>query len=153
MNKRQKALKELIKAHEIEDQQTLISLLKKRYGLESSQASISRDLRALGVLKRKINEKMVYDLHAPDVSKEILEFAVQGVQHNETLIVVHTMPGFPPVIGDYLEMRSSLPILSTLAGENVLFVVPESIKNIKEIYTEVCRALYVKEKLMKENDE
>jgi arginine repressor len=119
-------------------------------GFETSQAAISRDLRALGVVKRKINKKMVYDLHAPDVSKEILEFAVQGVQHNETLRVVHTLPGFAPVVGDYLEMCSALPILSKLAGENVLFVVPESIKNIEHIYAEVCKALNVKETIQKE---
>jgi arginine repressor len=33
MNMRQKALKELIETQEIEDQQTLVALLKKRYGL------------------------------------------------------------------------------------------------------------------------
>lgn len=145
---RQAAIKELIKSQAIEDQQKLVDLIKERYGIEASQAVISRDLRALGVSKRKMHDKMVYEIAELDPSKEILRLAVVNAQHNETLIIIHTLPGLAAFVGDYLDMRAQeLDIIGTIAGENTLFVAPQKINNIKQIFNKVCKIIYFKNKV------
>lgn len=142
---RQAAIKELIKSQAIEDQQKLVDLIKERYGIEASQAVISRDLRSLGVGKRKVHDKMVYEIAELDPSKEILRLAIVNVQHNETLIIIHTLPGLAAFVGDYLDMRAQdIDIVGTIAGENTIFVAPQKINNIKHIFNKVCKIIYFK---------
>jgi transcriptional regulator of arginine metabolism len=142
---RQAAIKELIKSEAIEDQQKLVDLIKERYGIEASQAVISRDLRALGVGKRKVQNKMVYEIAEIDPSKEILRLAIVNVQHNESLIIIHTLPGLAAFVGDYLDMRAhEIDIIGTIAGENTLFVAPQKIGTIKQVFSKICKIIYFK---------
>jgi transcriptional regulator of arginine metabolism len=142
---RQDALKQLLTSHEVEDQQTLIELMKRQYGIDASQAAISRDLRALGISKRKVKNKIIYEPSKLDPNKEILRLAVVDVQHNNNLIVIHTLPGLADFVGDYLDMHDDIGILGTIAGENTLFVAPKEIKDMKHIYNNICKFLYIKE--------
>ncbi len=144
-NKRQHAIAQLIKTQPIEDQQSLITLIKERYGLETNQTVISRDLRAMGVVKRAVGDKLIYELEEIDASREILRLAVVAVEHNEALIMVKTLPGLASFVGDYLDMQENLEIMGTIAGENMLFVAPKSVKHIEKIYKKISTALYVKE--------
>ncbi len=140
---RRTALKELITSHQIEDQQTLVELMKERYGIDTSQAIISRDLRTLGVIKRSIKNKLIYDLTTIDASKEILRLAVSNVTHNEALIIINTLPALAAFVGDYLDMHEDADILGVLAGENTVFVTPTRIADITIVYAKICKLLYV----------
>ncbi len=146
---RQKAIQELIETYEITDQHKLIELLKLKYGVETNQTIISRELHKLGVTKTPIENKLIYELpeEKADPAKEILRLAVTQVVHNETLIVVHTLAGLADFVGDYLDAHSATTsVLATLAGENVVFVTPKSIKHITQTYDEVCKLLLIKQK-------
>ena len=123
---RQEAIKELIQNHPIEDQETLVEMIKKKYGIEANQSIISRDLRQLGVSKHLVNNKMIYELKEHDASREILRLAIIDIEHNETLIVIKTLPGLADFVGDYLDMHEELPILGNIAGENTVFVAPKA---------------------------
>jgi transcriptional regulator of arginine metabolism len=140
---RHTALQELITSHPIEDQQTLVQLMKERYGIDTSQAIISRDLRTLGVIKRSIKNKLIYDLTTIDASKEILRLAVSNVVHNEALIIINTLPALAAFVGDYLDMHEDTDILGVLAGENTVFVTPTRIADITIVYAKICKLLYV----------
>lgn len=138
------AIKELISGRTIESQQQLLALLKDEYQIETNQSIISRDLADLGVIKQKYKDKVIYELPHDDVNREILRLGVQSVVCNETMIVVNTLRGLPPFIGDYLDQKKDSGVLATLAGENVVFVVPTSIKNINAVYNNVCDVLFYK---------
>ncbi len=153
INKRHTAIKELIASDAIEDQQTLVTLLQNRHGLSANQSIISRDLRALGVNKRKINNKMIYELQTNDASREILQLAVIDILHNESLIVVHTLPGLGAFVADFLDMHHDCGILGTIAGENTIFVTPTKIKNIKQIMQKIRTLLYIKTNTVKDSHE
>jgi len=144
VTKRIAALRELIKTHGIEDQQTLVQMIQEKYGIETNQSIVSRDLRKLGVTKRLVNNKMIYELPGIDASAEILRLGVVDVVHNETMIIVKTMPGLADFVGDFLDLQEDIGILGTLAGENMIFVAPESVKKIGAIYEKICRVLMVK---------
>lgn len=148
LTERQKAIKELIQTYEITDQHKLIELLKLKYGIETNQTIISRELHKLGVTKTPVENKLIYELpeEKADPAKEILRLAVTKVAHNESLIVVHTLAGLADFVGDYLDAHGeTTSILATLAGENVVFVAPKSIKDIVSTYDEVCKLLLIKQ--------
>lgn len=141
---RQESIKELIKKYPIENQDMLVDLLKKEYGIETNQTAVSRDLRELGVTKYRFKEAMIYELKEIDVTKEILRLGVLDVVHNESMIVVKTLAGLAPFVGDFLDQQTEAGVLATLAGENVVFVTPNSIKNIKQVFEAVCQSVHFK---------
>lgn len=142
---RHEAIKELIKTHPIEDQETLVELIKKKYGIETNQSIVSRDLRQLGASKHLVNNRMIYEVKEYDASREILRLAIIEVDHNETLVVIKTLPGLADFVGDYLDMQEELPILGNIAGENTLFVAPRAKTSISTLYKQICQVLYFKE--------
>lgn len=142
---RQEAIKELIQNHPIEDQETLVEMIKKKYGIEANQSIISRDLRQLGVSKHLVNNKMIYELKEHDASREILRLAIIDIEHNETLIVIKTLPGLADFVGDYLDMHEELPILGNIAGENTVFVAPKQKIKIESLFKEISKILHFKE--------
>lgn len=143
---RQEAVKALIKEHPIENQSMLVKMLKDDYGIETNQSIISRDLQDLGVGKQKYKDTMIYEIKEIDPRKELLRLGVQDVVHNENLIVIKTLAGMADFVGDYLDLHENVGILGTLAGENMVFVSPQSIKNIQSVYKAVCELLYFKPK-------
>ncbi len=152
INKRQSAIKQLISSHEIEDQQTLIKLIKKHYGLQANQSIVSRDLRALGIGKRAVNDKMTYELYRYDASQEILRLAIRDIQYNEALIVIHTLPGLAGFIADFIDIAGNKNILGTISGENVVFITPTSTKKITAVYKQLCALVSFKHVLNKSKE-
>lgn len=143
--KRYEAIKELIRSHAISDQQTLVRLLKLKYGIDTTQAVVSRDLRQLGVSKYPVGDTLVYELKTIDPTKEILRLGVVNVEYNETLIVIKTLPALAAFVADYLDAhQESLSVLGTMAGENTVLVTPKSVKNIKCIFINICKLLHIK---------
>lgn len=136
MNMRQQALISIIEDHEVSNQEQLIQLLKEEFAIETTQTVISRDLKALGCVKKTQGDKRIYALPEKDVKKEILRMAVKDVQHNESMIVISTGAGLAPFVGDTID-ELDLDILGSLAGENAVFVAPKSVKNIKALYQQI----------------
>lgn len=148
--KRRAALKEIIGSHHVSDHQTLIELMKKRYGIDTSQAVVSRDLRAMGVSKHAVGNKLVYEVPSTDASREILHLAVVDIVHNEAMIVIKTLPGLAVFVADYLDLAGNKHILATLSGENVVYVCPASIKDIANALEAVQQLTEFKTPSMKE---
>jgi transcriptional regulator of arginine metabolism len=142
--KRQQAIKELLNETTISNQKRFVSLLKEKFGIETNQSILSRDLRNLGVIKKEVNQQMVYALPEIDVTIELLKLAIVEVKYNETLIVIKTHPGLAAFVGDYIDNESHLEILGCLAGENVVFIACQSIHDIKKTYQAICQKLRFK---------
>ena len=145
VTKRQIAIEKLVKAHAVEDQPALIDLLKKEYNISTNQAAISRDIRKLGIYKRVRGEVMVYEMPTVDTVTEILHYAVQSCQYNEAMIVIKTVSGTADLVGDFIDAQNDLGVLGTIAGENTVFVLPITIKNIDQFFKHICQRLKIKE--------
>jgi transcriptional regulator of arginine metabolism len=141
---RKEAIQELIKELPIENQETIVELLKEKYGITTNQSIVSRDLRELNVTKRKFKDALIYELQELNVHKEILRLGVVDVLHNETMIVIKTLPGLAAFVGDYLDAFEGIDLLATLAGENIVFVTPLSIKNIDKVFEAICKIVHFK---------
>ena len=133
---RQNAIKKIIEKHEVKSQEHLMELLQTLYGIETSQAMISRDLQALGIARHRHQGKLIYEKQQ-DPTREILRLAILSIEHNETMIVIHTLCGLAAFIGDFFDMHKSIGIMGTLAGENIVFITPKSTKEIKVLIKKI----------------
>jgi transcriptional regulator of arginine metabolism len=141
--KRQEAIRDLLGKELISDQKDIVRLLYERYGIETNQAVVSRDLRRLGVTKKEVGGELAYELPLTDVRAEILRLAIVDIEHNEVMIVINTHPGLADFVGDSID-QADLDILGCLSGENVVFITPRSVKKITDTYKAVCAALHFK---------
>jgi transcriptional regulator of arginine metabolism len=145
---RQEAIKKLISTVQISDQKKLVDLLKEKFGIETNQSVVSRDLRKLGVIKKEFDHKLCYALPNFNVINELLKLAIIKINYNETMIVIKTHPGLAAFVGDYIDQQDHPNILGCLAGENVVFITCESIKKIHETYEIICQILNFKMKII-----
>ncbi len=141
---RKEAIKNLIARFPVDNQETLVSLLKKEYGIETNQSIVSRDLRELEITKHLVKDTMIYKLNDIDVHKEILRLGVTNVSHNEVMIIINTLPAMASFAAEYLDQHPNTGILATLAGENVVFVVPTATKDIVSTFEAICELIHVK---------
>lgn len=143
---RHQAIRELVKKTSISDQKQLVALLFENYGIETNQAVVSRDLRKLGVVKKMINDLLIYEMPDVDVTTEILRLALVDITHNEAIIVIKTHPALADFVGDCIDQYTDLEILGCLSGENTVFVTPLSIKNIEKTCAAICEKFQFKKK-------
>lgn len=141
---RQEAIKKLISEILISEQKTLVSLLKEKFGIKTNQSVLSRDLRKLGIIKKEVNQQLVYTLPNSSVIDEILKLSIIDIKYNETIIVINTQPGLAAFVADFIDQKASTDTLGCLAGENVVFIACHSIKNIEETYKIICQKLNFK---------
>lgn len=141
--KRLEVIKQIIESQEISNQSDLIEILENKHKILSTQASVSRDLKKIGVATKTKGNKRVYTLMHKDTHQEMLKLAIEDVQYNEMMIVIHSTAGTADFVGDIIDSKE-LDILGCIAGENTIFVVPKSIKKIKQTYLDLCKKLYYK---------
>lgn len=141
---RQEAIKKLLNKERISDQKQLVQLLQEQHGIETNQAVVSRDLRHLGVIKKSFNDQLIYELPTSNVNIEMLKLAIITIEYNETTIVIKTHSGMASFVGDCLDQCLELEILGCIAGENVVFITPRSIKNIHVTYEAICQNMHFK---------
>jgi transcriptional regulator of arginine metabolism len=130
-SRRQAVILELIDGQAVTSQEQLRALLKER-GIEATQATLSRDIRDLGLVKRSVDGAY----RRPDAADqpgdhvEDFESAVTDyLRHHdrtEQLIVLKTDAGYAQPLAEAID-RARLPeTLGTIAGENTILVICRS---------------------------
>jgi transcriptional regulator of arginine metabolism len=128
---RQNAILQLIGSHHIASQEELKHLLGER-GMTVTQATLSRDLRELGVLRapgddgaRYMLPEMVSDEAKPSLDSLLPQWfsRIDGVSE---LLVLHTLPSGAQPIAEAMDSQGWPEIIGTLAGENTVLVICRS---------------------------
>lgn len=127
-NARQFAIREIVGTTPIARQDDLRRLLIRR-GFRVTQATLSRDMRELGIARMAHGNGARYVLPPSgeaQLLRPIVGAEVQGIDANESLIVIHTVAGAAHTVGEYIDVRNHPDILGTVAGDNTLLVIPRS---------------------------
>lgn len=128
---RQNAILQLIGSHHISSQEELKQLLVER-GVTVTQATLSRDLRDLGVLRapgddgaRYMLPEMVSDEAKPSLDALLPQLfsRIDGVSE---LLVLHTLPSGAQPIAEALDGHGWPEVIGTLAGENTVLIICRS---------------------------
>jgi transcriptional regulator of arginine metabolism len=125
---RQMKIKEIISSKSISSQEELADELKNR-GYNTTQATLSRDLHELGIIRIPENDGFKYVFHQEDTSqnlKQLIGMEVMSIRHNESVIVVKTMPGRAQGVAIYLDNLRDSHIIGTVAGDDSIIIIPDS---------------------------
>ncbi|MBR7095003.1 MAG: arginine repressor [Clostridia bacterium] len=130
-NKRQEAILELIERYEIQKQEELIRLLEER-GFTATQATVSRDIRELKLMKGTgeggVHKYVLPSRRQNTVPKfnSSLTESIIKIDSAENLIVVKTYPGMAPAVASCIDTFNIHEIVGSVAGDDAVLVVVRS---------------------------
>ncbi|MCB0280360.1 MAG: arginine repressor [Calditrichaeota bacterium] len=132
---RQFKIKEIISSMDIANQEELLSELKKQK-IETAQATLSRDLNELGIIRIPTENGFKYSFSKDDLSlalKNVIGLEILSLVSNETTIVVKTLPGRAQGVAVFFDRLEKSHIIGTVAGDDTIILIPDSVKNISQI--------------------
>jgi transcriptional regulator of arginine metabolism len=100
--------------------------LKESFGLDTTQVTLSRDVRELGLLKTPDGYAQVNAASGPDIATVVAEL-LQDARAAQNLLVLRTSPGNANALALALDKEHWPEIVGTIAGDDtVLIVAPDS---------------------------
>ncbi len=125
MNKtfRQGQILKLIRTRHILTQEDLARELKETFGIRTTQVTLSRDIRELGLLKTPEGYRQVTpQTGGPDLATVASEF-LRDARVAQNLIVLRTSPGNANALAVALDKEDWPEVVGTLAGDDTILVV------------------------------
>ena len=127
-SRRQREILGLIESRALRSQAELAAALAAR-GISSSQGTLSRDLRQLGIVKTADGYATPARPRGEDAARSALarlagQFLV-GVETAQNLVILRTEPGGANALAQGLDAASLPEIIGTLAGDDTIFVATE----------------------------
>ncbi len=139
---RQTKILELISKKEIETQEELADGLKAM-GIDVTQATISRDIKELRLVKvMSKNGKYKYATIGQsqegitDRLNKIFENSVVSIDNAMNIIVLKTIPGAAQICASAIDYMGVEEIVGTLAGDDTVFVAIRTMENIEQVLEE-----------------
>lgn len=135
---RQALILELVANHDVASQEELRRLLRRR-GVSATQATLSRDLRDLGLVRVPGKDGPRYALPeraAGELAPSLDVLLPQLFSHLDgvgELIVLHTLPSGAQPISEAIDAAGWREVLGTIAGENTILIVCRSAQARQEV--------------------
>jgi transcriptional regulator of arginine metabolism len=128
---RERRIREIIAQHPVGTQEALAAALR-RQGLAVTQATVSRDIKRLGLVKVTMGDGhsryVMPDRPSPvDVLRRLRHAATEyvlSVDAGEDLVVVHTLTGRANAVGAAIDEMRWDDVVGTVAGDDTILVVP-----------------------------
>ena len=136
---RQEVIKNIISTHNVETQEELLTLLNKE-GFNTTQATVSRDIRELNLKKISYDGGKKYaiknnpkDVEANDDASyiQVLKNSLISMEHSENIIVIKTVAGMAMAVGASVDRLNIREIMGCIAGDDTLFIAISD-KNMAE---------------------
>ncbi|MBR2465802.1 MAG: arginine repressor [Clostridia bacterium] len=138
-NARQRKILELIEQYDIDTQETLIQRLSEA-GIETTQTTISRDIRQLQLAKG-ITERGTYKYVLPELKKvggapvlsTALTDSIVKIEAAENVIVVKTLAGMANAIAVCIDSLEIEKLVGSVAGDDTVLLVIKTVKDAIEV--------------------
>ena len=138
-NLRCKKIVEIIKEKNICTQDELVHELLKR-GFKVTQATISRDIKELGLIKvpstngisHYIAPGETINLKSDDRIKRLFKSSVVSINSSENLVIIKTLPGEAQGVASAIDNAEWPEIIGTVAGDDTILTVikPQRITSV-----------------------
>jgi len=141
MTRAQRHLKilEIIAAQEIETQEDLVEKIKQ-LGEDITQATISRDIKDLGLMKVLTDKKTYKYIHLESKNKNLsskflnlFRESVISVTYSLNNIVIKTLGGSASAAAAMIDKMNVDSILGCIAGDDTILVITKSVESTIEI--------------------
>ncbi|WP_028273706.1 arginine repressor [Atopococcus tabaci] len=137
---RQLLIKQIVLDHDVATQEELLQYLREE-GVEATQATISRDIKELNLIKTPaLNGSTKYTLfqHNQSSLESKLEATLQDVVIQLTKVqfvnVMKTLPGNAHVVGALLDDLSYPEIVGTVAGHDTCLIISKDEKDADKVH-------------------
>ncbi len=144
---RQNKILELIATNEVETQDQLTSLLSAA-GYKVTQATVSRDIRELQLIKGPSKEGKHKYIASNYDNRPISERFIRifrettlSYQSAQNLIVVKTLSGCSGAAGEAIDCLSLDHIVGSIEGDNTLLIIADSEENVPYIMDELDKIM------------
>lgn len=128
--KRQAKIVEIVSTRDVETQEQLLEALQDA-GFYSTQATISRDIKELRIVK-ELTQYGTYRYSMP--SKEVVgtftgrlnnifKECVTGFDYAQNLVVIHTIPGLAHAAASAVDTMGSSFVLGSIGGDDTVLII------------------------------
>ncbi|MBR5230301.1 MAG: arginine repressor [Firmicutes bacterium] len=149
---RQNKIIEIISNNEVDTQEKLAMLLRES-GFEVTQATISRDIKELQLVKiLSSSGKYKYavstskDMPVSDRFVKIFRETVTSVDFSGNIIIVKTLSGCANAAAEALDTSNMPHIKGSIAGDNTFILIADDPENVPEIIAGFKEMLYTRAK-------
>jgi transcriptional regulator of arginine metabolism len=137
-------IEKLVSEKSIISQEELLRLMEGT-GMKCTQATLSRDLRQLGI-SRGFDGKGGYRYMLPGKKGQEAETlpgneseAVTGITWARGMLLIHTHPGYASAVALKIDRAGRYEIAGTVAGDDTILLIPRD--NISNEAVEECLSL------------
>lgn len=138
-NRRHRTIREIVENQNIETQLQLTEELRK-FGFEVTQATISRDIKELGLIKVVSGENTFrYSLPTAvvvnnvDRSRRMFRDNVLKVTAAENIVLLKTLPGMASAVAACLDSMNWSNLLGSVAGDDTIFALTPNRQRAAEL--------------------
>ena len=127
---RQAKIMEIVSTRDVETQEQLLALLQEA-GFNSTQATISRDIKELRIVKELTTLGTYrYTTAVKEVPSTfsgrlntIFRECVTRYDYAQNIVVIHTIPGLAGAAASSVDAMAMSFVLGTIAGDDTVFIV------------------------------
>ena len=137
--KRHEKIKELIQQYDIDTQEELASRLNEA-GFKVTQATVSRDIRALKMMKvtgKDGKSRYVILQELPTEMGEkytrVLHDALLTIDQGQNILVIRTVPGMAMGVAAALDALNWEEILGSIAGDDTVMCVARTLEEASSV--------------------
>ena len=136
-NARQQAILDIISRQEVSTQSELTNLLREE-GYDATQATVSRDINELGLIKTSGSlKKFRYTVKKQDeqiikISK-IFKESVVSIDIAMNLLVLKTFAGSANAAAAMIDKLGIPQIVGTIAGDDTILVITKSPEDVQKV--------------------
>ncbi|WP_049536576.1 arginine repressor [Streptococcus pseudopneumoniae] len=140
MNKKERLekIRRFVTDYQIGTQEEIVEHLKEA-GISATQATVSRDIKELGIVKIPLkNNTYIYELPKSIVkSLQLAENNIEGSQVMGNMLNLNVIPGNTVFVKGQLVAAFSDKIFSCIADDNSILIVAKTEEAAKEISEQV----------------
>lgn len=140
---RRALIRQVLRDEHVSSQEQLMHLLAD-HGVSTTQATLSRDLRDMGITRSMTRKGPRYrvDQRARYMKAllQVVGMEIVDIRHNGSMVVVRTLSGRAEGVAALLDAREDFDILGTVAGDDTVFVAPTDPSNCDDLVAAI-RAL------------
>lgn len=145
---RQAKILEIVTTRDVETQEQLLEELQDA-GFYSTQATISRDIKELRIVKELTSFGTYrYTTSSKEVSgtfstrlNTIFRECVTGFDYAQNIVVIHTLPGLASAAGSAVDAMNMSFVLGTLAGDDTVMIVMRDTNSAAAFCSEIKNLL------------
>ncbi|MBR0145186.1 MAG: arginine repressor [Eubacterium sp.] len=142
--KRQKKIMELIAERSIGTQEELTQALAEA-GFSATQATVSRDIRELGLRKQSGDGRgsryVAGSVGSSTTYRQILSSGMLSVEPAGNLIVIRTVSGAAMAVGAALDHMHLPGLVGCIAGDDTLFLAVRTLEEVEPMMLELRKHL------------